>query len=619
MHGVFWLEDDIIKQYQNEEGDFIDEKVVELIDKWISVCSDTEDLKLNELVKSVNHHHHTQSCRKHGTDCRFHFPKFPSDRTLIAKPLPDDMDPEERKEKVEKYQNVLKQVKEKLNVLEEDQLKNLTIKDFLDQLNIKEEDYYEALQVSEKGKMVIHRRELGDVFTNNYNDSFLSAWQANMDLQFCLDQYAVITYICDYLGKDDSGLTEVLKKAIKETEGCNDFERLNYLKQKYFQSRQLGVCEAAYTLVPGLNLKGSNVKTKFVATGFPENRTVFLQKVSEDKKDDKLDKDCASDSEDEPAENENEPIQEPENIVTLPGREGKFTVSKSLHDKYAMRPSELKNICFAQFAMAYDDTKSIPKREKDKMVDGVHSEPGNIRRYDNDVGLPRYIILSNGSSMRLRKKPYVLRLHASHRKQGSEQLYAELQLYYPWINEVSDLKRKNEDEIVDLYLKHEETIDSNRTKTFPFSSKVERMQDLVASLDDDGRPKDLLDGLDSNAVQENEDDKEEMPEIDDSVLPDEAGVSNPKPDGCSFRPIELPSDEDEMIRDVMGMSEEQRLAFDMIIGFCKDVKMSRKSKWSPDPPQLIIHGKYLTDFMIFVINQGPCNHGCMCTHCLYRL
>ena len=37
-----------------------------------------------------------------------------------------------------------------------------------------------------------------------------------MDLQFCYDSYAVVTYVCDYLTKTDEGLTKFMKEAIKE-------------------------------------------------------------------------------------------------------------------------------------------------------------------------------------------------------------------------------------------------------------------------------------------------------------------------------------------------------------------------------------------------------------------
>merc|ERR1712016_162948 len=105
----------------------------------------------------------------------------------------------------------------------------------------------------------------------------MEAWQANMDIQFCMDSYAIITYITDYLSKGDAGLTKELRKALKETKNCNNFEQLNYLKTVYFKHKQVSVAEATYRLVRGLDLKKSNIACTFVATGFPENRSSFFR------------------------------------------------------------------------------------------------------------------------------------------------------------------------------------------------------------------------------------------------------------------------------------------------------------------------------------------------------
>ena len=36
LHGVFWLEQEALKKYKDENGDFKD-NITELIDKWVSV------------------------------------------------------------------------------------------------------------------------------------------------------------------------------------------------------------------------------------------------------------------------------------------------------------------------------------------------------------------------------------------------------------------------------------------------------------------------------------------------------------------------------------------------------------------------------------------------------
>ena len=88
LHGVFWLEEEAIEKYKDENGDYKD-NITELIDKWVSVSLETKNPSLNDLVKEVNVHHHTNTCKKGTTTCRFSFPRLPSDETLIAYPIPE--------------------------------------------------------------------------------------------------------------------------------------------------------------------------------------------------------------------------------------------------------------------------------------------------------------------------------------------------------------------------------------------------------------------------------------------------------------------------------------------------------------------------------------------------
>ena len=271
LHGVFWLDKEEIGHCLDENGDYKDKEITELIDKWVSCSLNTGSQKLDKLVKELNVHRHTPSCQKGKLKCRFHFPKFPSKRTLIAHPPSSELS----KERLSYLEEILQKVKTKLEELEE--LTEEEIKDryqddldtFLNDLEINLEDYEDAISTSQKGKVVILKRKLSERFVNNYNDEFLLAWQANMDLQFCYDGYAVITYLTDYITKVDAGLTKAMRSAIKNSKGCNDFERLNQVKKAYFTHRQVSVAEATYRLTSGMDLKYSNVKSRFVATGFP--------------------------------------------------------------------------------------------------------------------------------------------------------------------------------------------------------------------------------------------------------------------------------------------------------------------------------------------------------------
>ena len=76
--------------------------------------------------------------------------------------------------------------------------------------------YHDALSVSAAGYRIVLKRDVDEIFVNNYNSEWLFNWNANMDIQFCFDYFAIITYISDYYGKDDSGTVDYIKQALNE-------------------------------------------------------------------------------------------------------------------------------------------------------------------------------------------------------------------------------------------------------------------------------------------------------------------------------------------------------------------------------------------------------------------
>ena len=66
-----------------------------------------------DIVKHVNQYHHTKTCRKYKTVCRFKMPKLPSQRTIIAKPPRSDLS--EKAALGQKHGQVVKQVREVLD------------------------------------------------------------------------------------------------------------------------------------------------------------------------------------------------------------------------------------------------------------------------------------------------------------------------------------------------------------------------------------------------------------------------------------------------------------------------------------------------------------------------
>ena len=107
---------------ENALIDFVDRTVTctlnpDLAAKMIDVSKTREDgLKIIEIVKDVQVHHHTKSCKKleSSSACRFRFPKFPIWKTIITKSQVLDEDTDARTERLERHAKVLEKA---MNIL----------------------------------------------------------------------------------------------------------------------------------------------------------------------------------------------------------------------------------------------------------------------------------------------------------------------------------------------------------------------------------------------------------------------------------------------------------------------------------------------------------------------
>ena len=160
-----------------------------------------------------------------------------------------------------KVKNVLKSYDELISskVMTIEELEDSSLDDILDQAGVSKVSYREALSVSVKGTSVVLKRRPCEMNINNYNPEWIKAWNGNMDLQVCLDPFAVSTYITDYYTKDESGTTKFLIEAAKECRGKEISEQLRYMTNTFLTHRQMGESEAQYRMLPHLHLSESNI------------------------------------------------------------------------------------------------------------------------------------------------------------------------------------------------------------------------------------------------------------------------------------------------------------------------------------------------------------------------
>ena len=498
----------------------------EFIDEFTTVSTHegTVGERIVSQVQEVNIHHHTKTCYKKGSFCRFGFPRPPSPYTIISRPV-GEMEAEDRKKLFKKHNDViskvmmivetdedLKKIMEKfdkeseMTVSDHVQGKELRIREACKMANVDYEDYIQALSVNRVGYKIVMSRDVDELNVNNYNVEWMRNWDANLDIQIAIDFFAIITYITNYISKPDTATVDIVKNAMKETPATDYKERMRIAANVFLKNRQIGESEAVYRLIPSLTLSMSNVSCQFVSTGSKDERSLRWIKATE------------------------EQIKSGIKAVELHNQEGYYFQQQTLWDKYLRRPEILEDICFAQFSKCY---KSLPMSHG-KMLDEadddlceacsededdhVDSEEGSkfdfIMRYDGRKGrkLPDTISLNDpqpgeASMMKKRRKPCALRFHKV--KESTDPLrymLSELMLYRPLRREVP------QDDILTLY---EETfgdtskVETVKSQVMEFLESVSEARFYAEEAKKELELEQVAENMDAQGQQENDDCQEE--------------------------------------------------------------------------------------------------------------
>ena len=97
--------------------------------------------------------------------------------------------------------------------MKEDQ--DISFDQLLTNLNISEQNYYLAIRSSLNSPTVFLKRNPNGLRVNNYNSACLSAWRANMNIQYVLDVYACAMYInCIIYFKSTEGNESAFAKSM---------------------------------------------------------------------------------------------------------------------------------------------------------------------------------------------------------------------------------------------------------------------------------------------------------------------------------------------------------------------------------------------------------------------
>ena len=188
LHALIWTTD--CPKLTSDSKD----AYVKFIDKHVqgNLPNEEDEPELHQLVKMYQRHNHSKTCRKYkNVSCGFNFGQFFMKRTIIAKPLNENIREEVRSNILSRRKEIRSSVKNKidevLNPSTEKYDATLTDSDILTSVGIIKDEYYWALSISCDSDFDLHiKRPIDSCFINNFFVAGIKGFAANVDLQFLI-------------------------------------------------------------------------------------------------------------------------------------------------------------------------------------------------------------------------------------------------------------------------------------------------------------------------------------------------------------------------------------------------------------------------------------------------
>ena len=281
---------------------------------------------------------------------------------------------------------------------------DISFDELLLQLKVTEENYLLAIRSSINTPTVFLKRNPNELWINNYNPACLSAWRANMDIQYVLDVYACAVYIVNYISKAQKVMSKLLRQACTEArEGNSNIkQQFRDIGSKFVNNVEIIAQEAVY-IVLQLSMRKASREVIFINTSPPEDR-VELLKPLDDIKD--MEDDC-------------------EEIYT-----------GGLLKRYSKRPIKFEHVTLADWAVRYDSCgKPYAKQSNELDTDNLPVETSLTNNDDDNESANKL-----PSKLKKRTKARIIRSCWFNKEKEPEKHYRELiMLFTPWRNEETDI------------------------------------------------------------------------------------------------------------------------------------------------------------------------------------
>lgn len=159
---------------------------------------------------------------------------------------------------------------------------DIAFDDILIELNLTKEQNVLAIRSSLKVSKIFLKRNSQEISISYYNEDILNLFESNIDLQFVLNEYAVASYIINYVSKTEAGLSKMLHEAVTEMNAENLYlrQKLKRIDNIFINSKVMSAQEAVYICLL-MSLSKSSRDCIFINTSPIENRVRILKSKSQ--------------------------------------------------------------------------------------------------------------------------------------------------------------------------------------------------------------------------------------------------------------------------------------------------------------------------------------------------
>jgi hypothetical protein len=94
----------------------------------------------------------------------------------------------------------------------------MSFDNFLTELNLREDEYIQAIQCTLKQPTIFLKRKLSHIWNNNFSKEMPVMWNENTNVQYVLNAYDATSYCTSFMTKVDKSMTSAFKRIQKEHE-----------------------------------------------------------------------------------------------------------------------------------------------------------------------------------------------------------------------------------------------------------------------------------------------------------------------------------------------------------------------------------------------------------------